>query len=67
MSYCGLELEPQQLKPHETDRAVKTASVMQVRNPIHTRGIGSVAPYLDYMAPFTRAYEAALADPIGIS
>jgi hypothetical protein len=33
-----------------------TASVMQVRQPINRRGIGSAEPYRAYLEPFTKAY-----------
>jgi tetratricopeptide (TPR) repeat protein len=61
-AHCGLKLEPAQLKPHETSRAVKTASVMQVRQPISTTSIGSSAPYQRHLETFSQAYAAAKRD-----
>ncbi len=52
LEYCALPFEEQCLRPHENDRAVKTASSEQVRRPIS-------AKYLDVW----RAYEAYL-DPL---
>ena len=57
--HCGLSLEQAQLSPHETIRVVKTASVAQVREPIHTNAIGGSAPYRTHLAPFLSAYDAA--------
>ena len=57
--HCGLSLELTQLNPHETIRVVKTASVAQVREPIHTNAIGGSGPYRSHLAPFLRAYGAA--------
>jgi hypothetical protein len=35
LDYCGLEFEPQVLEFYKTDRAVRTASSEQVRQPIY--------------------------------
>jgi len=58
LSHCGLAEEPQVFAPHENPRTVMTASVMQVRQPINRRGIGSAEPYRAYLAPFLDAYHA---------
>ncbi|HYD88751.1 MAG TPA: sulfotransferase [Vitreimonas sp.] len=50
LDYCGLPFEEACLKPHETERAVRTASSEQVRQPISARGLDSwraFEPYLD--------------------
>ena len=56
VSHCRLEIEPDQLKPHELKRKVVTASVVQVRKPINTKSLGSAAPYLDKLHRFTDNY-----------
>lgn len=56
--HCRLSLEPGQLHPHETTRAVKTASVAQVREPIHTNAIGGSQVYRHHLEPFLKAYDA---------
>ena len=56
LAHCGLAEEPQVFAPHENRRTVMTASVMQVRQPINRRGIGSAEPYRAYLEPFTKAY-----------
>ena len=40
LAHCGLPFEEACLRFHETDRAVKTASSEQVRQPIYTRALG---------------------------
>ncbi|NCP12011.1 MAG: sulfotransferase [Sphingomonadales bacterium] len=54
--HCGLRVEPQQFKAHEIERAVTTASVAQVREPINRKGVGSSAPYAPWLKPFSDAY-----------
>lgn len=39
LSHCGLSFEPQCLKFYETERAVRTPSSEQVRQPIYTGGL----------------------------
>jgi tetratricopeptide (TPR) repeat protein len=46
-AWCGLDWEPACLDFHKTSRPVRTASVMQVRQPIYTR---SVARWKNYKA-----------------
>ena len=41
LEHVGVDFEPACLNFHETDRAVRTASSEQVRQPINTRGIGA--------------------------
>lgn len=57
--YCGMTTEEGQSRPHETVRAVKTASVAQVRQPINTKGLGNSEPYHQYMQSFQAAYDSA--------
>ncbi|URW75356.1 sulfotransferase [Sphingomonas donggukensis] len=59
VAHCGLDLEPQQLRPHESARAVTTASVAQVRQPISRDAIGAAEPYRAHLQPFIDAYRAA--------
>ena len=57
LAHCGLAFEPAVLEPHKTERAVATASVAQVRQPINRLGLGSAEPYRRFLAPFLRAYQ----------
>jgi hypothetical protein len=56
LSHCGLAEEPQVFAPHESARMVKTASMMQVRQPITRTAIGSAKPYREFLEPFAKAY-----------
>ena len=56
--HAGLDMEEAQLTPHLADRAVTTASVTQVREAIHGRGVGSAEPYRKHMAAFLKSYTA---------
>jgi hypothetical protein len=56
LAHCGLAEEPQVFKPHENRRPVPTASMMQVRRPIHREGIGAAEPYRSFLDPFLEAY-----------
>jgi hypothetical protein len=56
LAHCGLPEEPQAFAPHENPRAVTTASVMQVRQPINRKGIGVAMPYREFLQPFLDAY-----------
>lgn len=45
LGHCGLPFEEQCLRYYETDRAVKTASSEQVRQPIYTSALGKWRRY----------------------
>ncbi|HEX6636544.1 MAG TPA: sulfotransferase, partial [Steroidobacteraceae bacterium] len=50
LEYCGLDFEPGVLKFHENQRAVRTASSEQVRQPIYRSGMEQwqhFEPWLD--------------------
>lgn len=59
LAHCGLEAEPGVRDFHRTERAVRTASVGQVRRPMNRDGLGAAEPYRARLAPFERAYEQA--------
>jgi tetratricopeptide (TPR) repeat protein len=69
---CGLEWEPACLAFYETRRPVRTASIMQVRQPIYSRSVGRWQKYADALAPLlsqldptgTQEYADALAPPL---
>jgi hypothetical protein len=56
LAHCNLSEEAQPFAPQENPRAVATASVMQVRQPINRRSIGAAEPYRDFLRPFIKAY-----------
>jgi tetratricopeptide (TPR) repeat protein len=58
LAHCGLSEEPAVFKPHESKRAVATASTLQVRRPINRDGMGVAEPYRQWLQPFADAYGA---------
>jgi hypothetical protein len=55
LEYCGLEFEEQCVRFHETERAVKTASSEQVRQPIYTGGLGKWRQYESHLGEWQEA------------
>lgn len=55
LDYCGLPFEEQCLRPHENERAVKTASSEQVRQPINAKGLNSWKKYEPHLEPLRTA------------
>jgi hypothetical protein len=52
LAYCHLGWDDRVLRFHEAERAVKTASHAQVRQPIYSGSIGKWQKYEKYLAPF---------------
>lgn len=55
LDYCGLEFEPACLAFHETERAVRTASSEQVRQPIFREGTEAWKPFDAWLDPLKSA------------
>jgi tetratricopeptide (TPR) repeat protein len=51
IAWCGLEWDPACLEFHKTRRVVRTSSVTQVRQPVHTGSIGRWRNYETALAP----------------
>lgn len=51
LAYCGLEPEPACFEFHKNKRAVRTASVNQVRQPIYKDSLKASAPLQTQLAP----------------
>jgi tetratricopeptide (TPR) repeat protein len=49
LDHCGLPFEEKCVRFHETERAIKTASSEQVRQPIYTGGMGTWRKYESYL------------------
>lgn len=67
LRHCGLEFEPHCLEFYKYDRPVRTASVVQVRQPLNRKGIGRWRNYQQQLAPLetelrdlVSAYEVGL-------
>ncbi len=51
LAYCGLDFEPACLTFHETERAVRTPSSEQVRQPIYATGVEQWQNYAPWLGP----------------
>lgn len=63
VAFCGLEWDPACLKFHESKRAILTASVNQVRQPIYQSAMGRAAKYEAHLGPLIAAMGRRAADP----
>jgi len=61
IEHCGLEWEDQVLRFYESDRAVKTASSEQVRQPIYNKSVNSWKRYETELADLILLLEDVLA------
>jgi tetratricopeptide (TPR) repeat protein len=52
LEHCGLPFEEACLRFHETERAVRTASSEQVRQPLYTRALGTWRRYEKHLGPW---------------
>ena len=55
LDYLGVPFEPACLSFHENERAVRTASAEQVRQPINRRGLNRWKPYEAWLGPLKQA------------
>jgi hypothetical protein len=55
LDYCGLPFEEQCLRYYETDRAVRTPSAEQVRQPIYQEALEQWRNYEHHLEPLKRA------------
>ena len=55
LDYCGLEFEEQCLRFYETERAVRTPSSEQVRQPVYTEGLEQWRNFEAHLGPLKEA------------
>ena len=55
LEYCGLAWDPRCLAFHETERAVRTASVNQVRQPLYRSSLQRWRRYEKHLGPLIEA------------
>ena len=60
LDYCGLPFEPACLKFYENERAVRTASSEQVRQPIFREGVDHWRNYEPWLGPLREALGSVL-------
>jgi tetratricopeptide (TPR) repeat protein len=59
IAHCGLDWHERCLAFHNTDRAVHTASAVQVRQPIYRSAIGRAQPFAAYLQALVDALSAS--------
>ena len=59
---CGLEWEPACLEPHRAKRAVRSASLVQVRRPVYRNSVGRWKHYETELADLFAALSCASSD-----
>lgn len=62
LEFCDLPFEQSCVDFHENDRAVRTASSEQVRQPINRRGLGQSRPFEPWLGPLKQALGTATDD-----
>lgn len=55
VAFCGLDWDPACLRFHEQRRAVRTASLAQVRRPLYASSVGRWRHYQQYLGPLQQA------------
>ena len=60
LAHLVLAPEPGLEAVDRSDRAVTTASVIQVRQPIYRTAVGAAGPYRDKLQPFIEAYAGSV-------
>jgi len=60
LDFCGLDWDPNCLNFHESERAVRTASVAQVRQPIYSGSVEKWRKYEAQLQPLIRVLEKGL-------
>jgi len=62
VAHCGLDWEDACLAFHETQQPVRTAIVLQVRQPIHRGSVGRWRPCAHMLQPLLEALDGARRD-----
>jgi Sulfotransferase family len=62
LEFCGLPFEPATLRFYENDRAVRTASSQQVRQPIYREGIDHWRNFEPWLEPLRLSLGAVLCE-----
>jgi tetratricopeptide (TPR) repeat protein len=57
IAHCGLPWDDRCLAFHKNDRAVRTASVSQVRQPIYKSSVSRWKPYEEFLGPLLKELE----------
>ncbi len=65
LDFCGLPVEEACFRPEHNTAPVATPSSAQVRETIHTRGLGQWRTYARQLEPLRLALAAQLSEPVG--
>ena len=65
LDFCGLPVEKACFRPERNASPVATPSASQVREAVHTRGLGQWRTYARQLEPLRLALEAQLGEPVG--
>ena len=57
IAFCGLDWEDACLRFYQTKRAVRTASAVQVRQPLYKDAVGRWKPYAEWLGPLREALD----------
>ena len=60
LDFCGLAFEPSCVEFHKTERAVKTASSEQVRQPIYSSSVNLWSRYQSHLEELSEVLEPLL-------
>jgi tetratricopeptide (TPR) repeat protein len=63
VAHCGLDWEAQCLDFHRTPRGVRTASAIQIRQPIYRHALGRWRPYREFLHPLMQALDVTGSPP----
>lgn len=55
IKFCGLEWDPACLNFYKSERAIPTASALEVRRPVFQHNIGRARAYMDHLQPLITA------------
>ena len=62
LNHCSVPFEEGCIQFHQTDRAVRTASAQQVRQPIYKKGIAHWQNYEEWLTPLKKSIGPTLLD-----
>ena len=62
LEFCGLPFEDACLRFWETERAIRTASSEQVRQPLYARAVGTWRRYEKQLAPWLEELDDIIAE-----
>ena len=62
LNHCSVPFEEGCIQFHQTDRAVRTASAQQVRQPIYKKGIAHWQNYEEWLTPLKNSIGPLLLD-----